>query len=204
MRYFQFFLISCFLFVCCMPADAAPRRKRKVVTDSPPELSFTPKTKEEVTVRVCILQVLPDEGGMLCSTLDSTIFVEYDQDDVADGDRIKIKVKRHGNYSYSTKGGNDRRIGKYKWIPKEGQTQILPKEGKREVISGKVIEVTDEGVKILDRKEMRGAIIVGHPEEDDLIEDDYVTCIVKRIGSSSFINVSNTYRTNPVYRFVSK
>lgn len=204
MRYFRIFLVTAFICSCFMTADAAPRKKRRVSSDSPPVLSSTPKTKEEVSIRVKVFQVLPEEGGMLCSTLDSEIFVAYDQDDVADGDVIKITVKRKGTYSYDTRGGNSRRIGKYEWIPKDGQTQILPQEGKPRRISGTVIEVTDEGVKIFDRKEERGAIIVGHPNEEDLIEDDNVSCVVKRIGSSSFINVSNAYRTNPVYRFVSE
>lgn len=197
MRYCSFFIIWCLLFACYQPSGA--EEEGEVLL----KLSSTPKTKEEVTVWVEVLQVLPESGGMLCTTWDGTIFIEYSPHDLADGDIIRIKVKRDGHYTYLTRLGNARRIGKYKWVPREGQTQILPAEGELERITGSVIEISETGIKVWDWDEQRGAVILGHPEEDNLVEGDEISCMVRRTGTFTFINVRNTRRTNPVYQFIS-
>lgn len=186
------------------PAPAAQRVPvRTVPATVEKPLSDTPKTKEETSVRVRILQILPSEKGMLCSTANGTIFVLYNEDDVAEKDVVKITVVRSGSYSYTSVSGVAKKIGKYKWVPKEGQTQILPKDPKPERFTGSFVQCNENGLTIL-TDERDGVIIKGHPDADEFVEGDIITCKAKRIGSYSFVNAKDETVTLPVYKFVSK
>lgn len=196
-------IVSCALIAVMggMPAEGAPRKPYSKGASTGSSLSPTPKTKEPVTVRVRILQILPDSEGMLCVTSDGTIFVKYNEDDVAEADIVKIKIQRSGSYSYESRGGS-KKIGKYKWIPKEGQTRILPTDPKPERVTGDYIEVTDTGLTIY-TKERGGVIITGHPDADEFVEGETVSCKVKRTGSHSYVNRAEEVVTRPVYEYVS-
>lgn len=168
------------------------------------KLSVSPTTKEITRVKVEVLQVLSNNGGILCLTDNGTIFVEYTKDDLADGDIITIDVQRNGVYRYESAGGTAKSVGKYKWIPKAGQTKIYEGNTQPIFIDGKVVQVIDNKITIINFKKDKSYILINYPEVNDVIDGDEIMCKAQRIGAYSFINQKDIRTSLPVYKYISK